>query len=82
MSKRLDDVFDEYRDVPIAQKETLADEYAEALRKTGEMSEEEIEEEIWGWKNYDEQAELMRMYGADSEDELNDLMESNDVWDD
>ena len=82
MSKRLDDVFDEYRDVPIAQKEALADEYAEALRKTGEMSEEEIEEEIWGWKNYDEQAELMRMYGADSEDELNDLMESNDVWDD
>ena len=82
MSKRLDDVFDEYRDVPIAQKEALADEYAEALRNTGEMSEEEIEEEIWGWKNYDEQAELMRMYGADSEDELNDLMESNDVWDD
>ena len=82
MSKELDDVFDEYRDVPIAQKEALADEYAEALRKTGEMSEEEIEEEIWGWKNYDEQSELMRMYGTDSESELNDLMESNDFWGD
>ncbi len=71
-------IFDEYRDVPLAQKKELADEYAQALRSTGEMSEEEIEEEIWGWKNYDGQTVLMRMYGADSESELNDLMESND----
>ena len=82
MSAILDEVFDEYRNVPLAQKEALADKYAEALRKTGEMSEEEIENEIWGWKNYDEQSELMRMYGANSEEELNDLMESNDIWDD
>lgn len=73
----LDEVFEEFRDVPISKKPRLAAKYAEALRKTGEMTEEEIEDQVSAWENFDEQSELMRMYGADSDEELNDLMESN-----
>lgn len=73
----LDGVFEEFRDVPISKKPRLAAKYAEALRKTGEMTEEEIEGQVSAWENFDEQSELMRMYGADSDEELNDLMESN-----
>ena len=46
------------------------------------MTEEEIEDQVAAWENFDEQSELMSMYGADSEEELNDLMESNDFWGD
>ena len=80
MALTLDEVFDEFRDIPISKKPDLADKYAEALRKTGEMTDEEIEDQVAAWENFDEHSELMNMYGADSEDELNDLMESNDFW--
>lgn len=82
MALTLDEVFDEFRDIPISKKPDLADKYAEALRKTGEMTDEEIEDQVAAWENFDEQSELMSRYGADSEDELNDLMESNDFWGD
>ena len=79
MAMTLDEVFEEYRNVQFSKKPSLAAKYAEALRKTGEMSEEEIKEQVAAWENFDEQTELMRMYRADSEEELNDLMESNDL---
>lgn len=82
MALTLDEVFEEYRDVPLSKKPAMSAKYAEALRKTGEMTEEEIEDQVAAWENFDEQSELMRMYGADSEEELNDLMESNDFWGD
>lgn len=82
MALTLDEVFDEFRDIPISKKPDLADKYAEALRKTGEMTDEEIEDQVAAWENFDEQSELMNMYGVDSEEELNDLMESNDFWGD
>ena len=78
----LDEVFDEYKDIPISEKHALADQYAEALRKTGEMTEEEIENEVSFWEIYDERAELRRMYGTDIDEELDDLMESNSFWGD
>lgn len=82
MALTLDEVFDEFRDIPISKKPDLAAKYAEALRKTGEMTDEEIEDQVAAWENFDEQSELMNMYGVDSEEELNDLMESNDIWGD
>ena len=77
MAITLDEVFEEFRDVPISKKPELAAKYAEALRKTGEMTDAEIENQVSAWENFDEQSELMSMYGADSEDELNDLMRLN-----
>ena len=82
MALTLDEVFEEFRDVPISKQPGLAAKYAEALRKTGEMTDAEIEDQVAAWENFDEQYELMSRYGADSEDELNDLMESNDFWGD
>ena len=38
MAITLDEVFEEFRDVPISKKPELAAKYAEALRKTGEMT--------------------------------------------
>ena len=35
MAITLDEVFEEFRDVPISKKPRLAAKYAEALRKTG-----------------------------------------------
>lgn len=78
----LDKVFEDFRDVPISKKSAMSAKYAEAFRKTGEMTEEEIEDQVAAWENFDEQTELMSMYGADSEEELNELMESNDFWGD
>lgn len=82
MALTLDEVFDEFRDIPISKKPDLAAKYAEALRKTSEMTDAEIEDQVAAWENFDEQYELMNMYGVNSEDELNDLMESNDFWGD
>ena len=92
MALTLDEVFDELyeedNDVHRrrlqrkSRKPGLDAKYAEALRKTGEMTDEEIEDQVAAWENFDEQSELMSRYGADSEDELNDLMESNDFWGD
>lgn len=80
MALTLDEVFEEYRNVPISKKSALAPKYAEALRKTGKMTEEEIEDQVSAWEDYDEQSELMSMYGAESEEELNEIMESNAFW--
>ncbi len=82
MALILDEVFEEIREVPISRKPGLAVKYAEALRKTGEMADEEIEDQVAAWEIFDEHSELMSMYGVDSEDELNHLMESNDFWGD
>lgn len=42
----LDEVFEEFSEIPLSKKEKYADEYAVALREAG-MSEEDIEEEIF-----------------------------------
>lgn len=82
MALTLDEVFDEFRDIPISKKPDLAAKYAETLRKTGEMTDDEIEDQVADWEIFDEQSELMSMCGTYSEDELNDLMETNDFWGD
>ncbi len=77
----IEEVFEEYEDTPLEKKQSLAQKYAEDLRKAG-MSEEEIEDQVSGWLYYDEKSELMNMYGADSEEELNDWLENNDLFSD
>ena len=80
MSWRLDEVFKEYRDVPISRKKSLANEYAAALRSTGEMSDEEIEEEVEVWLDFDEKGELRGMYGLDDNENLDEVMEDNNFF--
>lgn len=75
----LDEVFEEFSEIPLSKKEKYADEYAEALREAG-MSEDDIEEEIFHWKRFDVDNELKHMYGVDSDDELNDSMEDDNFF--
>lgn len=75
----LDEVFEEFSEIPLSKKEKYADEYAVALREAG-MSEEDIEEEIFHWKRFDVDNELKHMYGVDSDDELNDSMEDDNFF--
>ena len=76
----LDEVFEEFSEIPLSKKEKYADEYAVALREAGGMSEEDIEEEIFHWKRFDVDNELKHMYGVDSDDELNDSMEDDNFF--
>ena len=75
----LDEVFEEFSEIPLSKKEKYADEYVAALREAG-MSEEDIEEEIFHWKRFDVDNELKHMYGVDSDDELNDSMEDDNLF--
>lgn len=75
----LDEAFEEFSEIPLSKKEKYADEYAAALREAG-MSEEDIEEEIFHWKRFDVDNELKHMYGVDSDDELNDSMEDDNLF--
>ncbi|MBR5932737.1 MAG: hypothetical protein IK002_02000 [Treponema sp.] len=75
----LDEVFEEFSEIPLSKKEKYADEYATALREAG-MSEEDIEEEIFHWKRFDVDNELKHMYGVDSDEELNDSMEDDNFF--
>lgn len=83
------EVINEFEDVPLDDRDFLKETFSKALKKAG-MDDKDISEEIKyrlrGKDNpafteyWSEEDELMNMYGANSEEELNDLMETNNIF--
>lgn len=86
----INEIIEEYDDIPNEDKAFLQEKFKEALQKAG-MPEEEISNYVKLWlkgknepygDNFNPTDELMRMWGTNSKDELNVLMESNDIFGD
>lgn len=83
------EVINEFEDIPLEDRECMKETFSKALKKVG-MDDKDISEEIKYWlkgkdnpaftEDWSEEDELMNMYGANSEEELNDLMETNNIF--
>ena len=79
----IEEVFDEYHDVSpdtYEEQERIAKQFRKDLEKAG-MPKDEIEEtvEVWmetTWTNED----WKKHYGVDSDEELDEAMDSDSVW--
>ena len=83
------ELINEFEDIPLEDRDFMKDTFANALKKAG-MEDKDISVEIQYWlkgkdnpaftEDWSEEDELMNMYSANSEEELNDLMETNNIF--
>lgn len=83
------ELINEFEDIPLEDRDFMKDTFSNALKKAG-MEDKDISVEIQYWlkgkdnpaftEDWSEEDELMNMYGANSEEELNDLMGTNNIF--
>ena len=91
-NEAFDEIMEEYNEIPLEDRPLLAKQLAEALCNIG-MSDDEVYTLVSNWKRnkkveslaeeeWDPQAEMMKMYGASNERELDDWIETNNPFSD
>lgn len=91
-NEAFDEIMEEYNKIPVEDRAHQAKHLAETLYKIG-MSDDEVYALVSNWKRnkkveslaeeeWDPQAEMMKMYGASNERELDDWIESNNPFSD